>query len=183
MANVISCPKCDRQLRVPDDLIGQSVKCPSCGDTFTARVGGKVSSRPAEEERPSRRVSRRDDEDDDRDEGRRERRLAPHRGDMIQIMGILAFIPLLGLPFILGPIAWIMGNNDLREMDAGRMDPAGRSATSTGRLCGKLAVIIWASVLGAVVLAYVIVVIVILVAYGSCFCCVLGAGAGGASGH
>ena len=182
MANVITCPKCDRQLRVPDDLIGQSVKCPSCGDTFTAKVGGgKVSSRSGDEERPSRRVPRRDDEED-RDEGRRSRRLSPHRGDMIQLMGILAFIPIFGLPFILGPIAWVMGNNDLREMDAGRMDPAGRPATTTGRTCGKIAVIIYGSLAALGVLLAIAWVVFILVLYGSCCCLSLGA-AGAGGGH
>jgi predicted Zn finger-like uncharacterized protein len=32
----VACPSCDRLLRVPDDLLGRLVKCPSCGDTFTA---------------------------------------------------------------------------------------------------------------------------------------------------
>jgi predicted Zn finger-like uncharacterized protein len=184
MANVITCPKCERSLRVPDDLIGQSVKCPSCGETFTAKIGGKVSSRPPEEERPSRRVPRRDDDEDNGDEGgSRRRRLAPHRGDMIQILGILAFIPVLGLPFILGPIAWIMGNTDLREMDAGRMDPAGRKATETGRTCGKIAVIVYACIAAAFALFYLAMVIFIFVVYGSLACCACGAAGAGAGGN
>ena len=32
----IACPTCQRQLRVPDNLIGEMVKCPSCQNTFTA---------------------------------------------------------------------------------------------------------------------------------------------------
>jgi predicted Zn finger-like uncharacterized protein len=36
MSLVIRCPSCPRQLRVPDDLLGQQVKCPSCGAVFTA---------------------------------------------------------------------------------------------------------------------------------------------------
>jgi predicted Zn finger-like uncharacterized protein len=178
MANVISCPKCDRQLRVPDDLIGQSVKCPSCGETFTANVGGKVSSRPAEEERPSRPVPRRDG---DGDEGRRSRRLAPHRGDTIKLLGILAFIPFFGLPFILGPIAWMMGKSDLHEMDAGRMDPAGREATETGRFCGKIAVIVYGSIVAAVFLIWLAVFLFFLIVYGSMACCICGGTVGGGS--
>src|SRR5262245_17440680 len=30
-----TCPDCNRTLRVPDDLIGQRVKCPSCMTQFT----------------------------------------------------------------------------------------------------------------------------------------------------
>ena len=91
---------------------------------------------------------------------------------MIQIMGILAFIPVFGLPFILGPIAWIMGRNDLAEMDAGRMDPAGRQATQTGKTCGKLAVIIYGCVVAGIFLLWLTMVIVMFVVYGSlAFCC------------
>ena len=180
MANVISCPKCERQLRVPDDLIGQSVKCPSCSETFTAELprreppppsttSSRPSSRPRDDEdedRPSRRPPRRYDTDDDYDRPSRRRHLAPHRGDTIQLLGILSFF-IAGV--ILGPMAWVMGNNDLKEMDAGRMDPSGRSATSTGRVCGMISTILHFSILGLVFLAW-----------GSCCC--LGA-VGSAGGH
>jgi hypothetical protein len=37
MAEVIlNCPRCQRQLRVPDTMFGTMVRCPSCGLTFTA---------------------------------------------------------------------------------------------------------------------------------------------------
>jgi predicted Zn finger-like uncharacterized protein len=45
MPEVVTCPKCERQLRVPDELIGQRVKCPTCGTNFTATVGGSSSER------------------------------------------------------------------------------------------------------------------------------------------
>jgi predicted Zn finger-like uncharacterized protein len=38
MPEIVNCPKCDRKLRVPDDLIGQAVKCPTCSETFTATI-------------------------------------------------------------------------------------------------------------------------------------------------
>jgi predicted Zn finger-like uncharacterized protein len=143
MSNVISCPKCDRQLRVPDDLLGQSVKCPGCSETFTAeapKTEPPPSSRPRDDDPPSRRPPpRREDEEDDYRRPTRSRNLAPHRGDTIQLLGILSFF--IAGP-ILGPMAWIMGNNDLKEMDAGRMDPAGRGSTSTGRMCGMIATIL-----------------------------------------
>jgi predicted Zn finger-like uncharacterized protein len=43
MPEVVTCPKCERQLRVPDELIGQRVKCPTCGTNFTATVAGSPS--------------------------------------------------------------------------------------------------------------------------------------------
>ena len=36
-----------------------------------------------------------------------------------------------------------MGSEDLREMDAGLMDPSGRSLTSSGRSVGMLGTILW----------------------------------------
>jgi hypothetical protein len=55
-----------------------------------------------------------------------------HRATLILVLGILSI-------FICGPLgiaAWIMGNKDLKEMDAGVMDPSGRGNTSAGRICG-----------------------------------------------
>jgi len=44
---------------------------------------------------------------------------------------------ILGINFFpLGIAAWVMGNNDLHEMNAGRMDESGRGMTSAGRVCG-----------------------------------------------
>jgi predicted Zn finger-like uncharacterized protein len=36
MTLIIDCPSCQRKLRVPNDLLGLKVKCPSCATTFTA---------------------------------------------------------------------------------------------------------------------------------------------------
>lgn len=45
-AEVISCPDCSRKLRVPENLLGQMVKCPGCGVTFTAPVNGASEPSP-----------------------------------------------------------------------------------------------------------------------------------------
>jgi predicted Zn finger-like uncharacterized protein len=34
MSTIIDCPSCSRKLRVPDELAGQTVKCPTCNETF-----------------------------------------------------------------------------------------------------------------------------------------------------
>ncbi len=39
MPTLIACPRCQRKLRVPDDLLGKSVKCPGCAEPFMADVG------------------------------------------------------------------------------------------------------------------------------------------------
>jgi hypothetical protein len=61
-----------------------------------------------------------------------------HRGTLILVLGILSLV-VCGL---IGPIAWVMGNNDLREIDTGLMDPAGRSLTNAGRICGMIGTIL-----------------------------------------
>ncbi len=63
--------------------------------------------------------------------------LAPHRGVMILVFGILSFV----CCFIFGICAWTMGNADLREMAAGRMDRSGEGLTNAGRICGIIGTI------------------------------------------
>jgi hypothetical protein len=68
-----------------------------------------------------------------------------HRAGTILALGIIGL-------FVCGPLciaAWVMGDNDLREMDAGIMDNSGRSTTSTGRSLGILGVILW--IIGVIV--------------------------------
>lgn len=66
--------------------------------------------------------------------------MLPHRGSVILTLGILGLVvcPLLGLG------AWQMGNDDLRHMRYGRMDPAGRELTAAGRVLGMVAAGIFA---------------------------------------
>lgn len=63
----------------------------------------------------------------------------PHRGVLILVLGILGLV----CCFILGIIAWVMGNTDLQEMRAGRMDPSGEGLTQAGRICGIISVVLW----------------------------------------
>ncbi|MBN2506739.1 MAG: DUF4190 domain-containing protein [Verrucomicrobia bacterium] len=62
--------------------------------------------------------------------------LPPHRGVLILVFGILGLV--LCFPF--GIAAWVMGNGDLGEMRAGRMDRAGEGMTQAGRICGMVSV-------------------------------------------
>jgi len=91
--------------------------------------------------------------------------LRPHRGAMILVFGILSWF----VCFIFGIVAWTMGNSDLREMDAGRMDPTGRGLTQAGKLLGMIHIIIVLVSFGLVLLWIILAVI-------------LGLGAAAASG-
>ena len=62
--------------------------------------------------------------------------LKPHRGTTVLVLGIVG----LACCFICGIIAWVMGNSDIAEMDAGAMDPEGRGLTQAGKICGMISV-------------------------------------------
>jgi hypothetical protein len=64
--------------------------------------------------------------------------MKPHRATLILVLGILSLV--ICAP--LGIAAWIMGNTDLKEMDAGAMDPSGRSSTNAGRICGIIGTVL-----------------------------------------
>jgi hypothetical protein len=163
MAEIISCPSCQRKLQVPETLAGQDVQCPTCGATFVARVGGAVpasdrasqaASERWEDRRPdSGRASAEPWPQDDRgpydqhagydrpydDYARRRRDLTPHRGALILCLGVIGLVvfPLLC------PIAWIMGNADMAEIRAGRMDREGEGLTQGGRVCGIIGTVLY----------------------------------------
>jgi len=80
--------------------------------------------------------------------------LKPHRGVVVLVLGILGIV----VCFICGIIAWVMGNNDLREMNAGLMDPSGRGMTRAGKICGIVGVVINIVVLGMCLIGLVIMV-------------------------
>jgi hypothetical protein len=68
----------------------------------------------------------------------------PHRGNVILVLGIcsLVFLPCayLMVGVVLGAIAWVMGNRDIKKIRAGTMDPEGESVTNAGRICGIVGV-------------------------------------------
>lgn len=120
---------------------------------------------------PSKRRTRHDDDDDD-DDGdiddqirRRRRRRSrygadygPHRGGMILAFGIISivsFAVFAPLALVFGPLAWFMGNADMAEIRAGRMDPSGESMVQTGRIIGIVSTLLCG---------------LALVAFGGCCC-------------
>ncbi|MHC4107618.1 MAG: DUF4190 domain-containing protein [Planctomycetota bacterium] len=95
--------------------------------------------------------------------------MRPHRGAMVLVLGILGIVINC---FVLGIIAWVMGNNDLSAMRAGTMDPTGEGLTQAGRICGIISVAL--GVLGLCIgIVWMIIVLMALGAAGA-------AGAGGA---
>jgi hypothetical protein len=79
--------------------------------------------------------------------------MRPHRGTLILVLGILGLV----LCVICAIVAWVMGSGDLKEMDAGRMDPSGRGLTQAGKIIGIIAVI-----LNVIFILFYVVLIVIV---------------------
>jgi hypothetical protein len=66
--------------------------------------------------------------------------IQPGRGGTVLALGIIGIV----LCFITGIIAWVMGKNDLREMEAGLRDRTDYSLTKAGMICGIVSVALWA---------------------------------------
>jgi len=154
---IIECQKCKKSLQLPDEYVGRLVQCPHCQQTFTAAapeafpmsaqvmvppITAKPDAPSVKEDTPVARPPRRrryeDDEDEEESVGVRRgsrRYQVPDRGATVLILGILSLVLPCAAP-ILGPIAWIMGSHDLKEMDAGRMDSSGKDITRVGQVIG-----------------------------------------------
>jgi hypothetical protein len=176
MNTITSCPHCRQSVQVPETLMGKNVKCPMCGTAFVASAPGEhvpsplppslpepyssspESYSPAEayssasgpSDFPERRPTFREhDPYDDRD--RYGRRLEPHRGSTVLVLGILGLV----VCGILGIIAWVMGSADLAKMREGTMDPEGEGMTRAGQICGIVStlLIILGIVFGIIIFA------------------------------
>ncbi len=151
MSEIVSCPQCQRQLRIPDELLGQLVKCPSCGTTF-AGVAGTPPAPPTPSPAAFAGEPARSaplplvgaypkpgfDVPPGRDVPFPRRDAAPHRGVLILVLGILSLV----FCALTGPVAWILGNTDLAEIRAGRMDPEGEGLTRAGQICGIIGTVL-----------------------------------------
>ena len=140
------CPECGKELCVRHEILGSLVRCPLCEAVFKAVIGMEPPPTPyalASAPPPVRAGAEPrlyvPGEDTDSYVP-----LQADRGGLILALG-LAGLVMSGCPpagWILGGVAARMGGIDIDRMDAGRMDPAGRSLTVAGRICGILAVIL-----------------------------------------
>jgi len=66
--------------------------------------------------------------------------LESSRGGLILGLGVLGVL----VPWpLLGGLAWMMGNTDLRKMQLGRMDAQGLNSTRMGRVIGMVVTLFW----------------------------------------
>lgn len=69
----------------------------------------------------------------------------------VLVIGIIGIV----LCQFLGPVAWVMGNNELAAIDAGRRAPENRGTANAGKILG---------IISTVLLAIGVLVIVLLIA-------------------
>jgi uncharacterized protein YbaR (Trm112 family) len=172
----VQCPECKftftAEESTPTEVVSTATSAPRPMSSGAAKKKAEWDKDDDEEDTrsrkskpPSKRRREDDDEDDeDDDDDRRPRRsrrsryggggYAPHRGGMILAFGIISMVSfVMGLPLaiVFGPMAWIMGNADMNEIRAGRMDPSGEGTVQTGRVLGIISTIICAVGLVAVI--------------------------------
>ena len=70
----------------------------------------------------------------------------------VLVLGILSLV----LCQILGPIAWVMGNNELAGIDAGVRPPQNRGTAQAGRILGIISTVLFN--IGIAVLFFVLVI-------------------------
>jgi hypothetical protein len=174
MAETITCPACARKLQVPESFYRQTVQCPECAHQFVADPHASSvqttppaaapvapTAEPQDDDRPRRRKREYDDEfDDDFNETRPLRRSGvAHRGGTILALGIISLVIFPYTTVVCGPLAWIMGNTDLAEIRAGRMDPSGEGMVQAGRVLGMISTIL---MLGAILLVCMFVGLIVM---------------------
>lgn len=146
MPSTIDCPSCTKKLRVPDELLGKQVRCPTCGTQFIAELPpsdplhqAEVVAPPPEPPAATQPQPIEDDrpwEQPYRAVGVR-RDCEPHRGVLILVLGILSLV-IGGIGIPMGIAAWVMGHGDLKKMRAKQMDPEGMGLTQAGWICGMI---------------------------------------------
>jgi predicted Zn finger-like uncharacterized protein len=151
-----NCPGCSAKVRVPDTLLGRSVKCPRCQTVFKAASPeepepGFEEVPEEEDERPRRR--RRSvpvDEDDYEDRPPRARRGGSRRFAAGSVKGpAIALIVLgaLGLVYaVINVVLNLVGGNDLVLARMGRAagnQAAFQAGMQVGRIIGMLLPVIW----------------------------------------
>ena len=62
------------------------------------------------------------------------------QGTLILVLGILSIL----CCGILGPVAWVMGNNAINEIDQNPAGYSNRGQVQAGRICGIVGTVLWA---------------------------------------
>lgn len=141
----LPCSGCGQQLRVRDEDAGRQARCPQCGAVssvplsspqgFSAPTpppGSPASGGPVNPYSAPPSFA------GDAAYQSRPNYGTPHRGTTVLVLGILG----VTCCFICAPIAWIMGNNDMKAINNGTMDPTGKTQTQVGMILGIIGTIL-----------------------------------------
>lgn len=83
------------------------------------------------------------------------RQFRPHRGGMILALALLGFVCCQFFSIA----AWVMGHTDIKEMNAGRMDPQGRGLTQAGMIIGIIGTVLMILGIGAQIIMVALAVV------------------------
>ena len=159
MAIQIPCPECSRLLSVDELHAGKQARCPACEYVFTIPHQNSLDDFPSENSTQSSNPFAASTAPVAWDQaGSTEvdyQNLLPHRGTLVLVMGILSWF----LCCVFGVVAWYLGSQDIKQMNAGRMDPSGLTLTKAGYWIGVCSVL-----LNLLAIVGYIVVIAVLVA-------------------
>jgi DNA-directed RNA polymerase subunit RPC12/RpoP len=172
-----SCSGCGTTLRVPDEHAGKQARCPKCQSLNLIQAG--VRQPDPQPGQPDQPVAPPDVSFQPPMGKPVSNPYAPmpgsvypqggiagrayqtaHRGSMILTLGIISLF--CNFALIPGILAWVMGRADLRQMDAGRMDPEGRGTTQAGMILGMIMTIFAMIGVVIVIIYFVFVFLVIL---------------------
>ena len=78
---------------------------------------------------------------------------------LVLILGILGLV----MCTVISPIAWVMGNRVVAEIDASGGQVGGRSTANAGRICGIVGTVL----IGVALVIVIVSVVVILIAAGT----------------
>ncbi|MGI8938887.1 MAG: hypothetical protein ACR2JF_11895 [Iamia sp.] len=84
------------------------------------------------------------------------------QGTIVLIFGILGIVACQ----VLSPIAWVMGNRTLAEIDAAPGRYSNRSLVNAGRICGIVGSVLL-GIIGAIFLVYFVIIIGVVVSAGA----------------
>lgn len=152
MAIEFQCEHCNTTLRVPDEHAGKRAKCPKCQAVNLIQAGSLASNPFGQTDSQSPLAPSQSDFNQGTGAGALSKPAAAnpyaasstavagsgyhqaHRGSMILTLGIFALV--CNMMLVPGIMAWVLGKTDLKEIDAGRMDPEGRGMTQAGMVLG-----------------------------------------------